>query len=116
MGAYGVVVGVLVLAVGLVGATYAAAVLVGTGLPPVVGDPFLSGMAPVEHAASRYHMRWYPVTILFLAFDMEMVVMFPWTRVVAEVGTPAVVEMFGFLAILLIGVGYGWREGALRWT
>lgn len=116
MDTYGVVVGVLVLGVCLVGAVYAVAALVGTGLGPLTGEPFLSGMAPVEHAASRYHMRWYPVTIVFLAFDMEMIFMFPWTRVVTEVGTPAVVEMFGFLAILLIGVGYAVREGALRWT
>ena len=79
-------------------------------------EPFLGGGAPREHAASRFHLRWYPVTLLFLAFDMEMVVMYPWVRIVAQVGSPAVIEMFVFLAILLTGVGYAYREGALRWT
>ena len=79
-------------------------------------EPFLGGSAATEHAASRFHLRWYPVTLLFLAFDMEMVVMYPWVRIVAEVGSSAVVEMFLFLAILLTGVGYAWREGALRWA
>lgn len=83
---------------------------------PLHAEPFLGGGASTEHAASRFHLRWYPVTLLFLAFDMEMVVMYPWVRIVAQVGSSAVIEMFVFLAILLTGVGYAYREGALRWT
>jgi len=79
-------------------------------------EPFLSGMAPSEHALSRFHVRWYPITMIFLAFDMEMVFMYPWTLVVRAVGVSAVVEMFAFLLVLLAGVVYAWREGALRWT
>jgi NADH-quinone oxidoreductase subunit A len=78
--------------------------------------PFESGLLPTQHAVSRYHARWYAVTILFLAFDMEMIFMYPWALVVAEMGEGAVIEMFGFLAVLLVGVIYVWREGALRWT
>jgi NADH-quinone oxidoreductase subunit A len=78
--------------------------------------PFESGLLPTQHAVSRYHARWYAVTILFLAFDMEMVFMYPWALVVAEMGRGAVIEMFGFLAVLVVGVVYVWREGALRWT
>ena len=84
---------------------------------PVIGvAPFAGGLAPVEHAVSRFHARWYTVTMVFLAFDMEMIFMYPWTLVVSRVGPPAVVEMFLFLAILLVGVVYAWREGALRWA
>ncbi|GAB3356387.1 NADH-quinone oxidoreductase subunit A [Modestobacter lapidis] len=78
--------------------------------------PYESGLVPQQHAVSRYHTRWYAVTVLFLAFDMEMIFMYPWAVVVADMGTTAVVEMFGFLTILLVGVTYVWREGALRWT
>lgn len=83
---------------------------------PVAAAPFGSGLEPVEHAVSRFHVRWYTVTMLFLAFDMEMVFMYPWTRVISAVGPSAVIEMFVFLAVLLAGVVYAWREGALRWT
>jgi NADH-quinone oxidoreductase subunit A len=78
--------------------------------------PFLSGALPVEHALSRYHVRWYAVTLIFLAFDMEMVFMYPWAVVVAEVGIVALVEMFLFLGLLMVGVVYAWREGAFRWS
>ena len=83
---------------------------------PLAAPPFLSGAAPAEHALSRFHVRWYAVTLIFLAFDMEMVFMYPWAVVFAEVGLKALIEMFLFLAILLVGVAYAWREGALRWT
>lgn len=81
-----------------------------------VSLPFESGALPQQHAVSRYHVRWYAVTVLFLAFDMEMIFMYPWAVVVADVGMSAVIEMFGFLALLFVGVVYVWREGALRWT
>jgi NADH-quinone oxidoreductase subunit A len=83
---------------------------------PAAVLPYESGLLPQQHALSRYHVRWYAVTILFLAFDMEMIFMYPWAVVVAEMGMTAVVEMFGFLLVLLVGVVYVWREGALRWT
>ena len=83
---------------------------------PLEAGPFSGGLAPREHAYSRFHVRWYPVTMIFLAFDMEMLFMYPWVTVVREVGTSAVVEMFLFLGILFAGVSYAWREGAFRWA
>jgi NADH-quinone oxidoreductase subunit A len=106
----------LALMVLVVAGLYGVAALVRLGRTALEVNPFLSGHAPVEHAVSRYHVRWYAVTMLFLAFDMEMVFMYPWTLVVAEEGMTAVVEMFVFLGILFAGVTYAWREGALRWT
>ena len=107
---------VLAAVAGVVAAVFGLTVLVRLGRTITDVRPFLSGHQPSEHAVSRYHVRWYTITMIFLAFDMEMVFMYPWTLVVAETGTPAVVEMFIFLAILVAGVWYAWREGALRWT
>jgi NADH-quinone oxidoreductase subunit A len=103
---------VVVLVLGL----YALSLLAAVARSPLVAPPFLSGMAPSEHVVSRFHVRWYTVTMIFLAFDMEMVFMYPWTLVVTTVGPKAVIEMFIFLGILMVGVIYAWREGALRWT
>lgn len=83
---------------------------------PVTVLPFLSGAAPREHALSRFHARWYAATLLFLAFDVEMLFMYPWALVVAAEGAGAAVEMFSFLGVLLVGVVWAWREGALRWA
>ena len=106
-----------VLGVAAIGGLYALSSVFAPGdRRPLEALPFESGNAPQQHAVSRFHVRWYSVTLLFLAFDMEMVFMYPWALVVLEVGASAVVEMFGFLAVLLVGVVYVWREGALRWT
>ncbi|TDC83618.1 NADH-quinone oxidoreductase subunit A [Actinomadura sp. 7K507] len=104
--------------VGLVAALIAAVYAVSFVMAPrsFEAGPFLGGARPAEHALSRYHVRWYAVSMVFLAFDMEMVFMYPWALVVASVGVKAVVEMFLFLALILVGVLYAWREGALRWA
>jgi NADH-quinone oxidoreductase subunit A len=115
MAEFGPVLVVLLAGVALVLVGYGISALVAVRPPQVVGA-FSGGLAPREHAVSRFHVRWYPVTMVFLAFDMEMLFMYPWTLVVSRVGAAAVIEMFLFLAILLAGVLYAWREGALRWT
>ncbi|QBI55212.1 NADH-quinone oxidoreductase subunit A [Streptomonospora litoralis] len=106
----------LAVAVAGVLGVYGAAALVGVGGAPLSREPYLGGVPVTEHAVSRFHVRWYAVTLLFLAFDMEMVFMYPWVLVVAEKGVHAVAEMFGFLAVLVVAVVYAWREGAFRWT
>lgn len=108
--------GMLVLVVGAVAALRLLHRLTAVWPEPLTAAPFLSGQRPLEHALSRFHARWYALTLLFLAFDVEMLFMYPWAVVVAEVGTSAVVEMFGFLGLLMCGVLYAWREGALRWA
>ncbi|BBU22455.1 NADH-quinone oxidoreductase subunit A [Mycobacterium xenopi] len=82
----------------------------------LISLPYQSGWLPEQHALSRYHARWYPATLVFLAFDVEMLFMYPWAVVVARMGVTAVIEMFVFLGALLVAVVWAWREGALRWA
>lgn len=77
--------------------------------------PFLGGGEPATHAWSRYHVRFYSMTLLFIAFEMEMMFMYPWAVVYVAEGVKALVEMGMFLGILSLGILYGWREGIFRW-
>jgi len=86
----------------------------GTTAPQRV--PFAGGRPPEVHAWSRYHVRYYAMALLFLAFDMEMVFMYPWAVVFVQEGTKAFVEMLMFIVILVLGILYAWREGALEWA
>ena len=106
----------LVVALAVVGGAYAMHRLTAVATSPVRALPFVSGWPPAEHALSRFHPRWYPATVLFLAFDVEMLFMYPWAVVVGATGVAAVVEMFLFLAVLMVAVVWAWREGALRWV
>lgn len=116
MHAYGSILILLALALAVVWCVYAAGRLLGPTDSARERPPNLSGKRPREHAMSRFHVRWYLVGLLFLAFDMEMVFMYPWAVVFADIGLMAMIEMGMFLMILLVGVLYAWREGALRWT
>ena len=77
--------------------------------------PWLGGSAPQAHAWQRYHVRYYPMTLLFIAFEMEMMFMYPWAAVYVVEGAKALMEMGMFLGILSVGILYGWREGIFRW-
>ena len=110
------VISLFVAIVAVVLAVYGASWALSAARSAMVSLPYESGSPPQQHAVSRFHVRWYAVTVLFLAFDMEMVFMYPWAVVVADMGVSSIVEMFGFLLILFLGVVYVWREGALRWS
>jgi len=111
--ALGVLLGAALVGVGLV---YGLSWTVRIARRPLVARPHAGGLPAVEQAVSRFHVRWYTITLVLLAFDMEMIFMSPWTLVLARTGTSSLVEMFALLGVLLVGVVYAWREGAFRWT
>ena len=71
------------------------------------------GPAP---AWPRFHVRYFTVALLFIAFDMEMAYMYPWAAVFRELGWFAFAEIGFFLTVLGLGIAYAWREGALEWS
>lgn len=78
-------------------------------------SPFVGGGTIDSHAWSRYHARYMPMTLVFVAFEMEMMFMYPWAVVYVQEGAKALTEMGMFLALLSLGLIYAWREGAFRW-
>jgi NADH:ubiquinone oxidoreductase subunit 3 (subunit A) len=77
---------------------------------------------PPEHGGRTGHKTWvqfrvrYAVlALLFVAFDMEMVYMFPWAVVFKRLGLVAFVDMFVFIAILAAAIVFAWKEGAFDW-
>lgn len=112
---YGVLVVIGLGTVGLCAALY----LVGRALGPVVDEPvkdvpYTGGSLAPEPVWVRFHVRYYGLALLFLAFDMEMAFMYPWAVVFRELGLTALLDMGVFLLILFLGMLYGWSEGALR--
>lgn len=113
---YAVAATLAVLAGLVVVAGYVVHLAVTVARQPLTVLPFQSGGVPLEHAWSRFHARWYLAAMVFLAFDIEMLFMYPWAAVLPTLTTSAVVEMFGFLVVVLSGVVYAVREGAFRWS
>lgn len=76
--------------------------------------PIESGVVNETPAWLRYHFHYYGIALLFMAFDMEMAFMYPWSVVYKEVGLIALLDMGVFLAILFLGLLYGWSQGGIK--
>lgn len=63
----------------------------------------------------QFRVRYAVLALLFVAFDMEMVYMFPWAVVFKRLGLVAFLDMFVFLWILFAALVFAWKEGALEW-
>ena len=74
-----------------------------------------SGMEPVRTAHERVSVKYYLVAMMFIIFDIEVVFLYPWAVNFKALGMFGFVEMFIFIAILLVGYLYVWKKGALRW-
>ncbi len=77
-------------------------------------EPFESGKLRTAPAWGRYHVRYYALALLFLAFDMEMAYMYPWAVVYRELGMMALLDMGVFLLILFLGLLYCASQGGLK--
>lgn len=90
--------------------------LVGPSRPtPRKLEPYESGMRPYGPGRRRMPVHFYLVAILFVLFDIEIVFLLPWAVVLRKFTTLALVEMLIFIVVLLIGLVYAWKKGALQW-
>jgi len=74
------------------------------------------GELPFGSAWVQYNVRYYIFALIFVIFDVEVVFLFPWAVVYKSLGFFAFVEMMIFLGILIFGLIYVWKKGALRWV
>lgn len=81
---------------------------------PVKAEPFECGVSPIALPAGRLPVRFYVVAMLFVVFDVELVFLFPWAVLVRELGWAGLLEMGFFLAIVVAGFVYAWKQGALE--
>ncbi len=66
-------------------------------------------------ARSRFDVRFYLVTLLFIIFDLEIAFLFPWATALGGIGLFGFWSMMIFLVVLTVGFIYEWRKGALEW-
>jgi NADH-quinone oxidoreductase subunit A len=82
--------------------------------------PYESGMTPIGPGTRRIPVRFYLVAVLFILFDIEIIFIIPWAVVLrqfvaANNGVFALIEMAVFIIVLLVGLVYAWKKGALEW-
>ena len=82
---------------------------------PEKATTYETGILPKRLARDRIPVKFYLVAMLFLLFDVEAVFLFPWA--ISRRGLPlaADVGMAIFFVILVLGLAYEWRKGAMEW-
>jgi len=78
-------------------------------------EVYESGMLSVGSAQLKISVPFYLTAILFIIFDLEAVFLFAWAISIRETGWLGYAEVFIFIAILIAGLVYLWRAGALEW-
>jgi NADH-quinone oxidoreductase subunit A len=78
-------------------------------------SPYECGFEPFADARSKFDVRFYLVSILFIIFDLEVAFLFPWAVSLGSIGLFGFWSMIVFLAVLTVGFIYEWKKGALEW-
>jgi len=78
-------------------------------------SPYECGFEAFEDSRMKFDVRYYLVAILFIIFDLEIAFLFPWAVALDSIGMVGFLAMFVFLAILVVGFAYEWKQGALEW-
>jgi len=73
------------------------------------------GVDPFTTASVRISVKFYLIALLFILFDLESAFLYPWAVLFRQLGWFGFIEMGIFLLILLAGLIYAWKKGALEW-
>lgn len=107
---------VLLTAITLVAGAYVVAKLIGPrSYNKVKGEPYECGIPTHGTSWLPVSVGFYLFAILFLMFDVETVFLYPWAVVVKDFGEMALLSIGFFLLVLVLGLAYAWRKGALQW-
>ena len=89
----------------------------GRNMTPEKLTTYECGEDPVGDTRIKFNLRFYIIALIFLIFDVEIVLMFPWGVVFRNFPARglAFLEMLFFAAILLVGLAYVWAKGDLEW-
>ena len=82
---------------------------------PAKTSTYECGVEPIGSARQRFSVKFYIVAMLFILFDIEVAFLYPWAVLFRELGVFGLVEMALFVIVLLVGLMYAWRKGALEW-
>jgi len=79
------------------------------------GEAYECGIPTRGNSWMQFKVGYYLFAILFLMFDVETVFLFPWAVIVQDLGIYGLFSILFFLIILVLGLAYAWKKGALEW-
>lgn len=82
---------------------------------PVKGSAYECGIPTRGTSWMQFRVGYYLFAIIFLIFDVETVMLFPWATVMKDMGADGLICISFFFIILTLGLAYAWKKGALKW-
>lgn len=79
------------------------------------GEAYECGIPTRGESMAQFKVGYYLFAILFLMFDVEAVFLFPWAVRMRELGVQGLICIAVFFGVLVLGLVYAWRKGALEW-
>jgi NADH-quinone oxidoreductase subunit A len=83
---------------------------------PAKKETYESGIRTIGNTWVQFKAQYYIYAIIFVIFDIEAVFLFPFAVAFKQLDLYALVWVIVFILLLLDGLFYAWRKGALRWT
>jgi len=77
--------------------------------------PYESGITELDPIVERFPIRFYLVAMLFVIFDVEVILFFPWAVSFRAFPMFSLIAMSVFIGLLLVAFVYEWRNGGLEW-
>jgi NADH-quinone oxidoreductase subunit A len=110
----------LLLALGFSTVILSVALLISPRKKSKPHDAFECGVPTYGDARGIFNIKFYLVAVIFILFDIEAVFLYPWAVSLAKfkeagLGTFLLLEMFSFIGVLVVGLYYIWKKGALEW-
>ncbi|MBI5863149.1 MAG: NADH-quinone oxidoreductase subunit A [Planctomycetes bacterium] len=81
----------------------------------VKGEAYECGEPAVGSSWVQFDLRFYVVALLFVIFDAEVALLYPWAVVFKDSGWSGLVDLLIFLGLIVVGFAFLWRFGYLDW-
>lgn len=78
-------------------------------------ETYECGLPTVGPTWVQFKTQYFTYALIFVIFDVEVLYLYPWAVSFAKLGTAGLIKMFIFIFILILGLVYAWKEGALEW-
>ncbi len=100
----------------ILGALLLGAVVRRRILHPVKGAPYECGETAIGQSWVQFDLRFYVAALIFVIFDVEIALFYPWAVVYKSAGVAGLIDMLVFFAVLVVGYLYLWKFGYLDWV
>lgn len=77
--------------------------------------PYESGMVAIGEAQRRLPVKFYRIAVLFILFDVDIILLVPWAVTFRDLGLYGLGAMLIFMFLFILGDLWVWKKGVLEW-